>query len=61
MQALPEAVRADDRVVVGKPQFDNRVPADEAALPRGHFFAHHPRVPAAKQMNQPIGRDRRGA
>src|SRR5437773_5934483 len=41
VQALAQAVGADDQVVKGQAQLDEGVPADETALARRHFLAHH--------------------
>src|SRR5262245_44420634 len=60
MQTLPQSVRADDQVVEGQPQFDDRVPADEAPLPRRHLLAEHAAVADAEEVYQSVGGDRLG-
>ena len=61
MQALAQAVGADDEVVERQPQLDDGVPADEAALARRHLLAQHPAVAAAEQVDQAVGGDGLGA
>src|SRR5262245_52373466 len=50
VQALSQTVRADDQVVEGQTQLDDRVPADKTPLPRGHLFAEHAAVADAEKM-----------
>lgn len=38
--------------MVGKRELDQRDESGEAALPRRHLLAHHPRVAVAEQENQ---------
>ena len=54
VQALAQAVRADNEVVIGQGQLDDGVPADEAALPRRHFLAHHSAMAATEEMHEPV-------
>ena len=61
VQALAQAVGADDEVVKRQAQLDDGVPADEAALARRHLLAHHPAVAAAEQVDQAVGGDGVGA
>src|SRR5262245_7443218 len=61
VQTLPQAVRPNDGIVISEPQLDDRVPADEAALPRSHFLTEHPAVAAAKEVYQAAVGDGVGA
>ena len=53
---LPLAVGADDRVVIGHRQLDDRVEARERAVPREHLLDGHPRVARAEDVDQPARR-----
>src|SRR5262249_47515235 len=61
VQTLPQPVRADNLVVKRQPEFDNGVPADEAALSRCHLLAEHSAVAAAKQVDEAVACNGLGA
>lgn len=61
LQRGAQAVRPDDRRVIGQGELDHRHEPGEAPLARRHLLAHHARVPGAEQKDQPPARDPLGA
>ena len=57
---LPLAVGADDRVVEGHRQFDDRVEPRERSVPREQLLDRHPRVARAEDVHEPALQDRAG-
>ena len=57
---LPLAVRADDGVVGGEGEFDDRVEAGEGAVARPHFLDHHATMARPEEMYHTTGQDRSG-
>ena len=57
---LPLPVRADDRVVKGHRQLDDRVEPRERPVAREHLLDGHPRMPGPEDVDQASGQDRLG-